>query len=146
MTRVSRVYYNSSGGGDTGAVVNWFKQITDRVEAGTSASLSQAASDGENTMKHLIATRGTAKSGKAGRIDTGEMYSAVTSSFNRTGKGNAVARFGWLKERKDYYGFQEAGFDHVNGVTVEGMYAMTDAYELIRKQLAEDLKRGVRGA
>lgn len=147
MAKKSRVHYSSSGGGDVGSVVNWFKQIMERVEDGNSNAISQAVSDGENTMKHLIASRGTAKSGKAGRIETGNMHNSVTSSFNQTARGNAVGRFGWLKNREDYFGFQEGGFEHArSGVDVEGMYAMVDAYELVKQELEQAVRNNLRGA
>lgn len=131
----NRVTY--SGGAD---LVTWFKQKMDRVEEGTSNAISDAVNLGETNMKQYILTRGTLKSGEQGRVETGRMVSAVTSTFNRTGKGNAVGRFGWLNDRADYFKFQEGGFRHVGGMDVEGMYALSDA----NKDVEEFLRNAVR--
>lgn len=136
------------GGGDSGGdPVRWFRQKMVRVEDGASEVLKQAMEDGAESMRHHIRTRGTAKSGKAGRIDTGKMLSDVTSKvYPGTEKGNQVGRFGWVDNREDYYGFQEGGFEHVSGGTVEGMYAMVDAAELAFREFQRGMSKVVRDA
>lgn len=147
MAKKSRVHYSSSGGGDVGNIVNWFRSKVESIEEGNSEAIRQAVEDGEETMKHMISTRGTAKSGKAGRIESGRMLKAVSHSFNETAKGNASGRFGWLRDRQDYFAFQEGGFEHArSGVDVEGMYALTDSYELVMRELEERVRRNLRGA
>lgn len=144
----SRVHYSSAGGGDVGSIVSWFKSKVEAVEQGNADLIQEMVQDGEATMKHLISTRGTANSGKAGRIDTGRMLNAVTHSFNpKTAGGNVSGRFGWLQDKQDYFGFQEGGFHNVRaGVDVEGMYALVDAYELVSRELQEKIRRNLHGS
>lgn len=136
------------GGGDSGGdPVRWFRQKTVRIEDGATQALEQAMDDGAESMRYHIMSRGTAKSGKAGRVDTGKMLSDVTSKvYPGTEKGNQVGRFGWIENREDYYGFQEGGFEHVNGGTVEGMYAMVDAREIAFREFQLEMGSVVRDA
>lgn len=136
------------GGGDSGGdPVRWFRQKVTRIEDGAEAVLEQAMEDGAESMRHHIRTRGTAKSGKQGRIETGAMLEDVKSRvYPGTKKGNVVGRFGWIDNREDYYGYQEGGFEHVNGGSVEGMYAMVDAAELAFTEFQRGMNEVIRDA
>lgn len=108
-----------------------------------------AADLGVEEMQHLISVRGTAKGGRrpeiAGRIDTGQMKNDVDRK--RSGNQHFVtAKFGWVKNREDYYVLQEEGFRHRGGVSVEAMYALQDAYESVTSALKQDIDRAVRDA
>lgn len=136
------------GGGDSGGdPVRWFRQKVVRIEDGASEALEQAMEDGAESMRYHIKTRGTAKSGKAGRIDTGAMLNDVKAKvYPGTERGNQVGRFGWIENREDYYGYQEGGFEHVNGGSVEGMYAMVDAAELAFREFQREMERVTKNA
>ena len=136
------------GGGDSGGdPVRWFRQKMVRIEEGATDALEQAMDDGAESMRHHIKTRGTAKSGKAGRIESGDMLKDVKARvYPGTDKGNQVGRFGWLDNRENYYGFQEGGFEHVNGGSVEGMYAIVDAAEMAFSEFQREMRRAVRDA
>lgn len=149
-----RVTYEGRGGKD---VVRWFRQKMERIEAGNADAIENSVEYGATVMKGLIETRGTGRqwtrpdsfgrwSSSPGRVASGTMRDSVASSFNKTAKGNAVGRFGWLKNREDYFRYQEGGFEHPSGITVEGMYAMTDAYEEMRQKLEAEIGRNLRGA
>lgn len=134
------------GGGDSGGdPVRWFRGKVTRIEDGVEQALQNAMEDGAEIMRNNIATRGTAKSGKAGRIETGKMSGDVKARvYPGTDKGNQVGRFGWIDNREDYYGYQEGGFEHVNGGDVEGMYALQDAAELAFREFqraVDEVKR-----
>lgn len=80
-----------------------------------------------NEIKANIATRGTAKSGKVGRIDTGTMINAV--DYRVTGSDLKWGlKVGWIYGLIKYFRFQEYGFTHTNGDAIEPMYAMRDAW------------------
>lgn len=132
----------SDGSGPT----RWFKRKMDGLAEGTANAISDAVNLGEDNMKQYILTRGTLASGNQGRVETGRMVSAVTSSFNRTAAGNAVGRFGWLKDRADYFKYQEGGFRHVSGSDVVGMYAMRDANEDVEQFLKSAIRDAKRNA
>lgn len=123
-------------------VFKWYRSKMAKVEKGTEKILQEAGAEGERLMKEYIATRGTAKSGKQGRIDTRAMYNAVGNRILGRG-GSQQVRFGWVSgTRKDYFAYQETGFEHKGGVTVEGMYALSDAADKVLRDLEKNL-RGV---
>lgn len=130
-----------------GDPVRWYRGKVARVEDGLEEALQNAMEDGAQIMRDNIATRGTVKSGKAGRIDTGQMIGDVKARiYPGTVKGNQVGRFGWIDNREDYYGFQEGGFEHVNGGEVEGMYALQDAAELAFREFQRAKSEVIRDA
>lgn len=136
------------GGGDSGGdPVRWFRQKMVRIDDGAVEVLEQAMDDGAESMRHHIRTRGTQKSGKPGRIDTEAMLRDVKSRvYSPTAGGRVTGRFGWIDNREDYYGFQEGGFEHVNGGTVEGMYALVDASEFAFLEFQRGVDQVVRDA
>lgn len=117
------------------------KQITDIIHE----VAEEAAEKGENITKHHIETRGTEKSGKRGRVDTGAMRDAVTGKVTEKSPDSATAVFGWVEGSPEYAKYQEYGFKHRGGVDVEGMYALTDAGEEVMDDLKEDLRSRLRG-
>lgn len=134
---------NYGNNGDFGGqLFKWYRSKMTKVQTGTEKALKRAGEEGESLIKEYIATRGTAKSGKQGRIDTKKMYNAVGHRI--LGRGESLqVRFGWVSgTREDYFQYQETGFQHVGGVTVEGMYAISDAAEKILGNLEREL-RGV---
>ena len=144
MVNIRSNYGGGSSGGDP---VKWFRGKVTRIEDGIEDALKLAMEDGAEIMRSNIATRGTAKSGKAGRIDTGKMIGDVKSRvYPGTDKGNRVVRFGWIDNREDYYGYQEGGFEHVNGGEVEGMYALQDAAELAFREFQRAKDEALRNA
>ena len=142
-----RIRANYGGGDSAGDPVRYFRNLVTKVDDGVGAELQQAMDDGRDTMKHLIKTRGTSKSGKAGRHESWHMVNSVSSNvYPGTKAGNQVGRFGWIEEYENYFGFQEGGFDHVNGVTVEGMYAMVDAADIVFKEFEDNVEKVMRNA
>lgn len=137
---MARRRYNA-GQGD---IVRWYRGKVEALENANVETLEQAAEDGAELMKYFIETRGTEKSGKRGRIEDRDMLNAVTSEVTSRGPGKNQANFGWLKTREDYFALQEGGFEHSPGVTVEGMYALTDAAEETFTNLREDIERNLK--
>lgn len=123
---------------------SWFKSKLERIAEIIEETAEDAAEKGESITKHHIETRGTAKSGKRGRIETGRMRDAVKGSVSDKTATSATARFGWLEGSPEYAKYQEPGFKHRGGVTVEGMYALTDAGEEVIQDAKEDLRSKLR--
>lgn len=130
--------------GNAGDITRWYRGKVEALEAANEEALREVAEEGAELMKYFIETRGTDKSGKRGRVDKGKMRDAVTSEVTTRGPGKHQANFGWLKEREDYFLWQEGGFEHTGGVTVEGMYALTDAAEEVFTNLREDIERNLK--
>lgn len=109
-----------------------FGQVSDAVE--------QSLILGKATVKEYISTRGTARSGKAGRIETGKMLKSVRSRKGTFSRVTAEGVFGL--GRGPYYSlFQEEGFRHyLSGRWVEGMFAVVDSRDLVRDFLEARLK------
>lgn len=129
---------------ESGDLVRWYRSKMTRVEEGVDEAMDDAGQYGEDLMKHYIETRGTAKSGKPGRVDTGKMRDAVGHRKTTQG-GSRQLRIGWVTgTREDYFQFQETGFTHVSGVPVEGMHALQDATDAALTQLMQDLRRNVK--
>lgn len=125
-------------------MASWFQSKMNDISNIIKETAEEAAEKGENITKHHIETRGTAKSGKRGRVETGEMRDKVTSKVSDVSPVSATAEFGWIGGNPDYAWFQELGFVHRNGVTVEGMYALTDAREEVVQDVKEDLRSRLR--
>lgn len=127
--------------GSSKSLEAWFQESFEEVLGDVGDIVEQAIEEGKNITKHNIETRGTAKSGKRGRVRTGEMRDNVKSEMTKKTAKEAEGKFGWIDQYEDYYGFQEAGFDHIGGVTVEGMYALTDAADEVWANVVDDVKR-----
>lgn len=98
-------------------------------------------------MKELISTRGTAHSGKAGRIDTARMVGAVNSRVSERTRDKWRGSFGWISDQQDYFLYQNDGFQHVgSGRMVEAMYAKQDSAEQVWDSLKARLDEVIRRA
>jgi hypothetical protein len=101
--------------------------------------LEQISATGEEEMKQYIASRGTSYSrsqGRAGRIESSAMYDAVSHRPNPNTSAFVFSwEFGWVNGFLSYFGFQERGFRHVGGASVEPMYALRDAATTARDKM-----------
>lgn len=119
----------------------WFREKVESIQKEARSALAGAAQEGEQITKHHIETRGTAKSGKRGRVDTGTMRDSVDSAVTVDRKDLVRSEFGWLGQTPFYAKFQELGTDQ----GIEGMYALTDAFQEVTQNLEDELKRGING-
>lgn len=124
----------------------WFEGVAKKMIDGISDVVESAVDEGKEVTQHNIETRGTMKSGKRGRIETGKMRNAVDSEITKRDKSGVSGKFGWINEFEPYFGFQEGGFEHVGGVTVDGMYAISDAAKEVFENIEDDIDRAVRRA
>lgn len=121
-------------------------EINARIKKMTSQArevVEDAAQKGERLTKGHIETRGTAKSGKRGRIETRAMLDSVSSATVASSEEEFVKKFGY--NNSPYWTqFQEPGFIHVSGVPVEGTFALQDAAEEVFKDLRRDISQAVK--
>lgn len=128
------------------AAGSWFQAKVDEINRKNFAALRDNMKDGEEITQTFIATRGTEKSGKQGRVDKGIMLDAVDSDTKLVSKDEAVGRFGWIKKTPFYAKYQEGG-TKVNGEEyVPPMYALSDAAEIVKAQLIKDISDNVKDA
>lgn len=105
----------------------WFEHHVERITNEVRDAVIDTAREGAEEARNNVATRGTAKSGKAGRIETGRMINSINSEVLSSGGLEVEARFGF-KGEPDYTVYQEGGFTHNrSGEWITGMYAVTDA-------------------
>lgn len=108
----------------------------DDIEDKVDSIVQSSAKHGRDLVKEFISTRPSQKSGKRGRIDTGDMLKGAT--YSKLGKGSA--RFG-MKNGPHYSVYQEHGFTHNrSGEWVEGMFAVADAFEIVGKDIEQGLR------
>lgn len=116
----------------------WFEQKVDRMTRRAIRATEEAAERGEEITKYHIETRGTAKSGKRGRIETGQMRDSVSHGTDKRTVDEVVTHFGY--ENTPYWTkFQEEGTK-----TIEPMYALADAADEVVADWREDIAKVVR--
>jgi hypothetical protein len=97
--------------------------------------MEDVTKEGADLMRQYIETRGTPKSGKAGRIESAEMLNAVQSAVHRNPK-SVRGEFGWGVSggpHEKYFDYQENGFRHWrSGENVPPMHAQLDAFMKMR--------------
>jgi hypothetical protein len=120
---------------------SWFDRKVENLNRRTFRALDESMKEGEEITQTFIATRGTAGTGKQGRVDTGKMLDSVGSEAKLLNSDEAEGRFGWLNEQPFYAEFQEAGTQYI-----EPMYALSDAAEITIQELERKLGDAIKGA
>lgn len=108
-----------------------------RVDAAIEKALREALEEAVQTVEIFIATRGTDKSGKSGRVNKGIMIKSVFSEMSESG-GTFYGGVGW-KDHQLYFSYQEEGFEHLGGDMVPAMNAFMDTYPMFREDLIRRL-------
>lgn len=117
------------------AILAWFETNVNELNDRTRKVGRESGEKVSELTKHFIETRGTAKSGKRGRIETGAMLDSVDTQVTRDSPEVFEVRAGY-NDAPFYTVFQELGTSRI-----EAMYALTDAAEEVFKELPGDLKR-----
>lgn len=141
---------------EPGAMGAWYRSKMAKVQDGIDEAMEDAGQMGEDLMKEYIQTRGTGRiwayprNGRdgsyPGRVDSGKMLRAVGHRTLNRG-GSKQLRIGWVSgTREDYFWLQDEGFEHPNGMTIEGMNSLQDATEAALNDLMVNLRREVRNA
>ena len=119
-----------------GIVMSWFEAQVDELRDNGRNAVQETTQEGAELVRRYISTRGTAKSGKAGRIETGRMLDSVDSQIITDSRDEIVGRFG-MENAPEYAVFQEYGTR-----TIEAMYAITDAAEQMGDKFISEVQRG----
>lgn len=122
------------------AVLAWFNAKVDSLEDGNREAAIEAGDEIVNKTKQYISTRGTAKSGKQGRIETGAMLNSVKSKVEKDSPTEVEVHAGY-DDAPFYTVFQELGT-----ARIQAMYAITDAAGEVLPKLAKDISKNVRNA
>lgn len=131
--------------GDFNLLATKIRHIPDQMLDDLEPLMQRTAKTGAELMEGFIKTRGTVKSGKKGRIETGEMLDNVDSEIFR--QGNTItARWGWLNKWEDYFRYQEQGFTNTwSREDVEPMHALFDSFmqnrELFFAEMGKKFRR-----
>lgn len=108
-------------------------------------AVERAAEFGAEKMREIIKTSGTAKSGKAGRIESTDMLNDVSAGEPRRTATGVAGNFGWgLKGDKaeDYYFYQDRGFRHwITGEMVPPMHALLGASVAAREYFYAEIRK-----
>jgi hypothetical protein len=111
------------------------KDLEDRVWAAMQKVIEQAVDD----AKRFTADRGTARSGKQGRIDTGLMVQSIVGRVVKDGMDRIVGDFGFLDRNELYFWLQTVnGFEH-GASFIEPTFALRDAAVRALTVLGEEL-------
>jgi hypothetical protein len=96
-----------------------------KVEAAMVEVINQAVED----MRRYTESRPSAKSGKAGRIETGAMLESIAGKTFMEGADKVVGQFGFINRQELYFMLQTStGFEHYgSGDFIEPTFAMRDA-------------------
>lgn len=131
-----------------GEIIRWYRGVITDIENATADQLHESMETGAEWTREFVQTRATAwgrSQGRQGRVVTGEMLRGIGSTITRSSGGKRQGRFGWLQRTPFYAIYQEGGFINVRtGRAVEGMYALSDAADLVFRQFREGLTRRLR--
>ena len=120
----------------------YYGRLPEQILAGFEEQAEDIARQGANDMREFIRTRGTEKSGKTGRIESGDMLKYVRHRVDRDGRNRLRIRWGWLATRRKYFRFQENGFRHYqSGEIIPPMHALLDSYMQNRDKIVRDIER-----
>lgn len=126
-----------SGAGFGPAVRAWFNAKVERLTDEAGEVIVQAGDDVARITRRHIETRGTAKSGKQGRIETGAMLNAVDNEVVKRTQDEVEVRAGY-HDAPYYTVFQELGTSRI-----EAMYALTDAAEEVLADLPSQIRKAI---
>lgn len=131
--------------GDFDKLATKIRHIPDDMLDDLEPLMQRTAETGEKLMSAYIETRGTTRSGKRGRVETGTMLKNVQGETFRQGR-TITARWGWLNRWEDYFRYQEQGFTNAwSREDVEPMHALFDSFmqnrELFFAEMSKKFRR-----
>lgn len=92
------------------------------------ARMEQVMQEAVETAKKITATSGTVKSGKAGRIDSGDMIDAIGYEVYQKANDQIVGELGFVGQKAFYFYLQtQTGFNHKGGEFIEPTLAIEKA-------------------
>ncbi|HET7741057.1 MAG TPA: hypothetical protein VFL67_10450 [Mycobacterium sp.] len=116
----------------TGALDALLSSVRKQVEAVWARQKNAAiesAEFGAKSAQSYTASRPGAKTGKAGRIDSGAMVGAIRSRLLTFGPGLIQSQYGFIDEFEDYFKMQTVtGFLNIrSGDKIEPTFALRDS-------------------
>lgn len=101
--------------------------------------MEQVLEEAVDDYQLFTATRGTEKSGKPGRIESGKMYDEVSYRVWQDSDGSIHGELGFLDGGELYEFLQtDTGFRHwISGEFIEPTYALRDAALIAMQKLQE---------
>lgn len=119
------------------------RAISDIPEIGD--IMEEVGQQGEDLGKQYIGTRPGAKTGKTGRIESGDMRDAFGHKLTKPGKDRFYLRVGFIKDYASYFTFQDLGFLHYRSrEQVEGVHAIRDTKDDITNDLMPKADKQIR--
>lgn len=120
----------------------YLKALQGKLQLRMERVVKQAVED----MRRFTETRPSAKSGRAGRVDTGEMLESIAGRTFNDGVDKIVGEFGFLSRKDLYFMLQTStGFRHyISSEFIEPTFAMRDAAVIAIQNLLAGLKEDAR--
>lgn len=112
--------------GSPSSLMNWPNMTAELLKLMVNEIMNQVIEEAASKMRDFISNRGLPNSDGAGRIKTGEMLNAVSSTVTFAGT-TVEGSFGWLDSGEIYFLAQEKGAVLWNGGVIAPMLAMFDA-------------------
>lgn len=110
-----------------------------KFQAECYAALNEVIAQAVNDMRRFTETRPSAKSGKAGRVDTGAMLESIAGKTFYEGVDKIVGQFGFLNRQELYFWLQTTnGFRHGSAL-IEPTLAGRDAFVIAIDNLIKKL-------
>lgn len=114
-----------------------------RVLKACQDAMEETVNDAVDYVKFFISTRGTVKTGKQGRVESGRWIDSIFGGTDTSGKivsGGIGDEFSETGDRDAWYMFlQDDGFTHISGEQIPGVNAFIDTYPLMRDELLRNL-------
>lgn len=130
--------------GDFKTLSTKIRAIPDEMLNDLEPLVERTVKTGADLMEAHIKTRGTVKSGKRGRVETGKMLSNVDYEMFRKGD-TLIGRWGWLDNWEKYFLYQENGFKNAwSREDVAPMHALFDSFLRQREEFLGELGKRMR--
>lgn len=103
------------------------------------ARMNRVLAEAVEDYKRFTESRGTEKSGKSGRVETGAMRDAVSFRVQQLANGSIQGELGFLDGGPTYFFLQtDTGFTHyLSGEFIEPTFALVDAARIAAGKLGE---------
>lgn len=139
---VSVKYIATSGS----MIQKWSASIVQGSQQVIAAAMEETLAGGDRDMVQMTASRPSAKSGKAGRIETGAMIGAIDHRIIEATADKVVGEFGFLDEQQLYYALQTTlGFTHNrSGAFIEPTNALRDAFLIAEAYIVHQVQQGMK--
>jgi len=129
-------------GGREAEFVNVWQKIQEELSRRLETAMKRVIDQAVEDAKRFTASRPSRKSGKSGRVDTGEMLESIMGRTFKEGVLQIVGEFGFIDQQELYYALQTStGFRHyLSGDFIGPTFALRDAARQAIINLFEEMK------